>query len=131
MKALSVGIAGAGPAGLAAALFLARDGHHVTLYDQFEAPRALGSGLILQPTGLAVLRELGLADRMERLGSRIAPDKLNVNGGAIALGHPVGASGARLVLTALKELNRRGARRALVSLCIGGGQGGAMWLERT
>jgi len=58
-------------------------------------------------------------------------DRLNVNGGSIALGHPVGATGARLVLTALKELARRNARRALVSLCIGGGQGGALWLERS
>lgn len=59
----------------------------------------------------------------------IPPEKLNVNGGAIALGHPVGASGARLTLTALKELKRRGAKRAIVSLCVGGGQGGALWLE--
>jgi acetyl-CoA acetyltransferase len=59
----------------------------------------------------------------------IPAEKLNVNGGAIALGHPVGASGARLTLTALKELHRRGAKRALVSLCVGGGQGGALWLE--
>ncbi|HEX5218672.1 MAG TPA: thiolase family protein [Verrucomicrobiae bacterium] len=57
-------------------------------------------------------------------------DKLNVNGGAIALGHPVGASGARLPLTALKELHRRNKKRALVSVCVGGGQGGALWLER-
>jgi acetyl-CoA C-acetyltransferase/acetyl-CoA acyltransferase len=58
------------------------------------------------------------------------PDKiLNVNGGAIALGHPVGATGARLVLSSLYELRRRNAKRALVSLCIGGGQGGAAWLE--
>ena len=56
--------------------------------------------------------------------------KLNVNGGSIALGHPVGATGARLVLTALRELKRRNAKRALVSLCIGGGQGAALWLER-
>jgi acetyl-CoA C-acetyltransferase/acetyl-CoA acyltransferase len=56
---------------------------------------------------------------------------LNVNGGAIALGHPVGATGVRLVLTALKELQRRHAHRALVSLCVGGGQGGALWLEAT
>jgi len=55
--------------------------------------------------------------------------RLNPQGGAIALGHPVGASGARLVLTALKQLNRAGKRRALVSLCIGGGQGGAACLE--
>jgi acetyl-CoA C-acetyltransferase/acetyl-CoA acyltransferase len=59
----------------------------------------------------------------------IPNEKLNVNGGGIALGHPVGASGARLVLTALKELRRRHAQRALVSLCVGGGQGGALWLE--
>ncbi|WP_415908947.1 thiolase family protein [Oleiharenicola sp. Vm1] len=59
----------------------------------------------------------------------IPPEKLNVNGGAIALGHPVGASGARLALTALQELKRRHAKRALVSLCVGGGQGGALWLE--
>lgn len=56
-------------------------------------------------------------------------EKLNVNGGAIALGHPVGATGARLVLTALRELHRRGGKRAVVTLCVGGGQGGALWLE--
>lgn len=66
--------------------------------------------------------------RTEPLGE-IPLDKLNVNGGAIALGHPVGVSGARLALTALHELRRRRGRLALVSLCIGGGQGGAMWLE--
>ncbi|MCE9614297.1 MAG: thiolase family protein [Lentisphaerae bacterium] len=60
----------------------------------------------------------------------VRPEILNVNGGAVALGHPVGATGARLVLTALKELQRRRARRALVTLCVGGGQGAALWLER-
>jgi acetyl-CoA C-acetyltransferase/acetyl-CoA acyltransferase len=60
----------------------------------------------------------------------VPAEKLNVNGGAIALGHPVGATGARLVLTALKELRRRQARRALVAACVGGGQGAAFWLER-
>ena len=60
----------------------------------------------------------------------IPDDILNVNGGAIALGHPVGVSGARLVLTALKELDRRQADKALVALCVGGGQGGALWLTR-
>ena len=59
----------------------------------------------------------------------ISEEILNVNGGSIALGHPVGATGTRLVLTALKELKRRKAKRALVSLCVGGGQGGALWLE--
>jgi acetyl-CoA C-acetyltransferase/acetyl-CoA acyltransferase len=61
---------------------------------------------------------------------KISRDKLNVNGGAIALGHPIGATGARLILTSLKELQRRNAQRALVSLCVGGGQGVALWLER-
>jgi len=61
-----------------------------------------------------------------------APDraKLNVDGGAIAVGHPIGASGARVVLHALKVLERTGGKRAVASLCIGGGQGGAMLLER-
>ncbi|MCB1234846.1 MAG: acetyl-CoA C-acyltransferase, partial [Verrucomicrobiae bacterium] len=45
-------------------------------------------------------------------------------------GHPVGATGARLILTALRQLRRTGGRRALCSLCIGGGQGGAVWVER-
>ncbi len=56
--------------------------------------------------------------------------KFNVDGGAIALGHPIGASGARVVLHALKTLERTGGRYAAASLCIGGGQGGAMLLER-
>ena len=56
--------------------------------------------------------------------------KFNVDGGAIAIGHPIGASGARVVLHALKVLQRTGGKRAVASLCIGGGQGGAMLLER-
>jgi acetyl-CoA acetyltransferase family protein len=60
----------------------------------------------------------------------IPAEKLNVNGGAIALGHPVGATGARLVLSSLRELHRRKAKRALITLCVGGGQGAALWLER-
>lgn len=59
----------------------------------------------------------------------IRRDRLNVNGGAIALGHPVGATGARLVLTSLKELKRQNLKRALVTVCVGGGQGAAIWLE--
>ncbi len=68
--------------------------------------------------------------RRDRHVGKIPKDRLNVNGGAIALGHPVGATGARLVLSSLKELERRQAKRALVSLCVGGGQGAAIWLER-
>jgi acetyl-CoA C-acetyltransferase len=58
------------------------------------------------------------------------PARLNVNGGAIALGHPIGASGARILVTLLHELRRRKARRGLATLCIGGGMGIAMCIER-
>jgi acetyl-CoA C-acetyltransferase len=57
-------------------------------------------------------------------------EKVNVNGGAIAMGHPLGATGAMLVGTALDELERRSARRAVVSLCVGGGMGIATVIER-
>lgn len=60
----------------------------------------------------------------------IAPEILNVNGGAIALGHPVGASATRLVITLLKEMNRRDLNLGLATLCVGGGQGAAFVLER-
>ena len=75
---------------------------------------------------------LGVAKKLasEDASLTIPMEKLNPNGGAIALGHPVGATGGRLILTALKELARNGGKRALVSLCIGGGQGGAAWFER-
>jgi acetyl-CoA acetyltransferase family protein len=66
--------------------------------------------------------------REKALGA-IDRDKLNVNGGAIALGHPVGATGGRLVLTLLHELRRRGLQRGLATLCIGGGQGASLVLE--
>ena len=56
-------------------------------------------------------------------------DKVNVNGGAIALGHPIGASGARILVTLLHEMKRRGANKGLATLCIGGGQGVAMAVE--
>ncbi|MFM8270461.1 MAG: thiolase family protein [Pseudomonadota bacterium] len=67
--------------------------------------------------------------RTKALGT-LSDDKLNVNGGAIALGHPVGATGARLVLTLLLEMKRRSVKRGLATLCIGGGQGAAFVLER-
>jgi acetyl-CoA C-acetyltransferase/acetyl-CoA acyltransferase len=66
--------------------------------------------------------------RGEPLGT-IERERLNVNGGAIALGHPVAATGARLVLTLLKELKRRGQKRGVATLCVGGGQGAALLLE--
>jgi acetyl-CoA C-acetyltransferase len=57
-------------------------------------------------------------------------DKLNVNGGAIALGHPIGASGARILVTLIHELGKRGDKKGLATLCIGGGMGIAMCIER-
>ena len=54
---------------------------------------------------------------------------MNVNGGAIALGHPVGMTGSRIVIHTLKELNRRKGKQGLATLCVGGGQGAALWLE--
>ncbi|WP_165665207.1 3-oxoadipyl-CoA thiolase [Metapseudomonas otitidis] len=71
--------------------------------------------------GLAVMRELGLPDDSE---------KVNPNGGAIALGHPLGASGARLVQTALHQLEKSGGKRGLATLCVGVGQGLALAIER-
>jgi acetyl-CoA C-acetyltransferase len=71
--------------------------------------------------GLAVLRDLGLADDDARV---------NPNGGAIALGHPLGASGGRLITTAINQLHRTGGRYALCTMCIGVGQGIAVIVER-
>ena len=71
--------------------------------------------------GLAVLRQLGLPDNAAHV---------NPNGGAIALGHPLGMSGARLALTATEELQRTGGRYAIATMCIGVGQGIAMLIER-
>ena len=71
--------------------------------------------------GLAVMRQLGLADDATHV---------NPNGGAIALGHPLGMSGARLALTATEQLQRSGGRYALATMCIGVGQGIALALER-
>ncbi|MCH7781315.1 MAG: acetyl-CoA C-acyltransferase, partial [Acidobacteria bacterium] len=58
------------------------------------------------------------------------PERLNVNGGAIALGHPIGCSGARILVTLLHEMQRREVQRGLATLCVSGGMGGAMLVER-
>lgn len=65
---------------------------------------------------------------MEALG--VPHDKVNVNGGAIAMGHPLGATGAMLVGTVLDELERRGLSTGLITLCVGGGMGSVMVIER-
>ncbi|HTW38131.1 MAG TPA: 3-oxoadipyl-CoA thiolase [Steroidobacteraceae bacterium] len=94
---------------------LARSGLALTELDVIELNEAFAA------QSLAVLRELGLPDDAEQV---------NPNGGAIALGHPLGASGARLVATALNQLEAAGGRRALCTMCIGVGQGIALLLER-
>ena len=68
---------------------------------------------------LAVIKEL-----------KIPKEKVNVNGGAIALGHPIGASGSRIVVTLLHEMKKRNVKKGLTTLCIGGGMGISMCLER-
>ena len=107
-------IMGIGPAPASAKL-LDRLGLHISDIDVVELNEAFAA------QGLAVMRQLGLADD--------APH-VNPNGGAIALGHPLGMSGARLALTATEELQRTGGKRALCTMCIGVGQGIAMVLER-
>ncbi|MCU9955194.1 3-oxoadipyl-CoA thiolase [Burkholderia sp. BKH01] len=107
-------VMGIGPAPATQKL-LARLGMTIDQFDVIELNEAFAS------QGLAVLRMLGVADDDPRV---------NPNGGAIALGHPLGASGARLVTTALHQLERTGGRFALCTMCIGVGQGIALAIER-
>jgi acetyl-CoA C-acetyltransferase/acetyl-CoA acyltransferase len=91
-----------------------------------------GTGYGVADVDLVEINEAFAAQVLAVLDSLrdVPEERLNVNGGAISLGHPVGATGARLTLTALKELARRGGKRAIVSACVGGGQGSALLLER-
>ena len=95
-------------------------------------PKALAlAGLKLAEIDLIELNEAFAAQALsvnKELGWNT--DKVNVNGGAIALGHPIGASGARVLVTLLHEMQRRNAKKGLATLCIGGGMGIAMCLER-
>jgi acetyl-CoA C-acetyltransferase len=92
---------------------LERAGVELKDIDLFELNEAFAA------QSVAVGRELAIPD-----------DKLNVNGGAIALGHPIGASGARVLVTLLHEMSKREAHIGVAALCIGGGQGIAMVVER-
>lgn len=115
----------------------------------YSSPKALdAAGLSMKDIGLVELNEAFAAQvianqkmfaskkfAQEKLGKNeaigeIRDEILNVNGGAIALGHPVGATGARLVLTLGKEMQNRGTQFGLATLCIGGGQGGSLILEK-
>ena len=107
-------IMGIGPAPASEKL-MKRLGLKIADFDVIELNEAFAA------QGLAVLRQLGVADDDARV---------NPNGGAIALGHPLGMSGARLALTATEELQRNGGKRALATMCIGVGQGIALALER-
>jgi acetyl-CoA acetyltransferase family protein len=107
-------IMGMGPVP-ATRLVLERAGLSIDQMDVIELNEAFAA------QGLACLRDLGVADDDARV---------NPNGGAIALGHPLGMSGARLALTAARELQRSGKRYALCTMCIGVGQGFALVLER-
>ena len=107
-------IMGIGPAPASEKL-IRRLGLHIEDFDVIELNEAFAA------QALAVLRQLGLPDDAAQV---------NPNGGAIALGHPLGMSGARLALTATEELQRSGGQRALATMCIGVGQGIALALER-
>jgi acetyl-CoA acetyltransferase family protein len=107
-------IMGIGPAPASEKL-MKRLGLKIGDFDVIELNEAFAS------QGLAVLRQLGLPDDATQV---------NPNGGAIALGHPLGMSGARLALTAAEELQRTGGKLALATMCIGVGQGIALALER-
>ncbi|RPH64694.1 MAG: acetyl-CoA C-acetyltransferase [Acidobacteria bacterium] len=90
----------------------AKAGWNLKDVDLFEINEAFSAQMV------AVQKELG-----------IDPDRVNVNGGAVALGHPIGASGARILTTLIHELRRRGARRGIAALCLGGGNGVALAIE--
>jgi acetyl-CoA C-acetyltransferase len=107
-------------------------------------PAVMGSGPI--PASRAALKKAGwsvadldLIEANEAFAAQacavgkdlgFVPEKLNVNGGAIAIGHPIGASGARILVTLVHEMQKRGANKGLATLCIGGGMGIAMCVER-
>ena len=91
---------------------LEKAGWKISDLDLIEANEAFAA------QSLAVIKDLGIPE-----------EKVNVNGGAIALGHPIGASGARILVTLLHEMIKRDAKKALATLCIGGGMGIAMCIE--
>src|SRR5207237_3983273 len=93
---------------------------------------------LLERTGLT-LKQIDLFELNEAFAAQVLAclrdipidrDRLNINGGAIALGHPIGCTGTRIVVTLAHELERRGARRGLATLCVSGGMGMAVAIER-
>jgi acetyl-CoA C-acetyltransferase/acetyl-CoA acyltransferase len=119
---------GLGPV-YATSKLLQRTGLDLRAFDLIEMNEAFAAQVIANERAFASDRfAQEQLNRPKALGE-IDPDKLNVNGGAIALGHPVGATGTRLVITLLMDLRRRGLHRGLATLCVGGGQGAALLLE--
>jgi len=119
---------GLGPV-YATARLLQQTGRSMSDFDVVELNEAFAVQVIANQRAFAsasfAREHLGLSDAVGELD----PGRLNVNGGAIALGHPVGATGTRLLLTVLRELRRRGERWGLATLCVGGGQGAAVTVE--
>lgn len=105
-----------------------RTGLGVSDMDLFEINEAFAAQL-MAVTEASKDAEIAKRFGLENALGEISEDKLNVNGGAIALGHPVGSTGSRLIVTLMHELKRRKAKYGVASLCIGGGQGGACIIE--
>ena len=98
----------------------------------FAIPKALKlAGLKLADIDLVELNEAFAAQALSVIQQAgLDPEKTNVNGGAVALGHPIGASGARILVTLLYELQRRNLKRGVAALCLGGGNAVALAVER-
>ncbi|MFO8082963.1 MAG: thiolase family protein [Desulfobacterales bacterium] len=121
---MGLGPAFATPIALERAGLVLKDIQLIELNEAFAA-QVIANEIVF-PSKKFARKNLGLSEPIGEIDRTI----LNVNGGAIALGHPIGASGARLVLTLTKEMERRNCRFGLATLCVGGGQGAAMILER-
>jgi acetyl-CoA C-acetyltransferase len=128
-SAIDPAIMGLGPV-LASTALLKRNGHALADIDLWELNEAFAAQVL---ACLAAWEDedfcrtiLGL----EGVAGRIDPSRLNVDGGAISLGHPVGTSGTRIALHLVQAMERLGLRRGIATECIGGGQGGAMLIER-
>ncbi|MEQ9412026.1 MAG: acetyl-CoA C-acyltransferase [Fuerstiella sp.] len=119
---------GLGPV-YATAKLLQQTGLQLSDFDLFEINEAFAAQVLACLTAFEsdtfAQKELGLT---KALGT-IAPEQLNINGGAIALGHPVGSTGTRMIITLLRALREKGLHRGLATLCVGGGQGVAMVVE--
>ena len=121
---------GLGPV-FAAQKLLAKTGMKLSDFDLFEINEAFAAQVL---ACLSAFKSSEFAKREFHLDAALGEiplERLNVNGGAIALGHPVGTSGTRLILTLLRALREKGLKRGLATLCVGGGQGFAVWVETT